>query len=316
MIKQHFKGMVAATFTPIKMDGTLDINKVPDMVEKLINNGIKGIFVCGSTGEGPSLTGNERKLLAEAFVHAVNKRIAVFIHVGHNSIAEARGLAAHAQKVGADYISATPPSYFKIGTISSLIDCLAEIASGAPELPFYYYNIPALTGVALDMTGLLKNASEALPTLAGIKYTTPLIHEYQACLNYNKGEYDLLYGTDEMLLSALVVGAKGFIGSTYNFAAPLYRRIAAAFDSGDLPAAKRLQLKAVEMVRIIVKYGGLPAQKVIMQLVDMDCGRVRLPLRALQAEEIKSMKHDLKEIGFFEWASDGNGIAKSRIGDY
>jgi N-acetylneuraminate lyase len=182
------------------------------------------------------------------------------------------------------------------------VDCLAEIASGAPELPFYFYNIPGLTGISLDMVEFLKRAGELLPTLAGIKYTTPLIHEYQACHNFNNKQFDILYGTDEMLLSALAVGAKGYIGSTYNFAAPLYLRLINAFEKGDLATAQSLQLKSVEVVRIINKYGGLAAQKAIMKLSGMDCGPVRLPLKYLDPEKMKSLEKDLRTIGFFDWA--------------
>src|SRR3546814_5850885 len=100
----------------------IDIDRIPAMVDLLVNNGIKGIFVCGSTGEGPSLTGSERKQLAKAFVEASAKRLKVFVHVGHNSLEEARELAAHAQQIGADFISATPPAYFKITTTEVLAE--------------------------------------------------------------------------------------------------------------------------------------------------------------------------------------------------
>lgn len=301
MIRNNIEGMIAAAFTPMKENGDVDTTRIPAMVEHLIGRGVKGLFVCGSTGEGPSLTTAERKEVAEAFVQASARRIPIFVHVGHNSIAEAKGLAAHAQAIGADYISATPPAYFKISTVDTLIACLAVIASGAPELPFYYYNIPSLSGVSLDMRELLQRAGQALPTLAGIKYTTPLIHEFQSCLNYNGREYDLLYGTDEMLLSALVVGAKGYIGSTYNFVAPLYHKLISAFDQGDNKTAARMQMISVEMVRLIVQYGGLAAQKCMMKLAGMDCGPVRLPLRNLQAAEISSLEAALRQMGFFDW---------------
>jgi N-acetylneuraminate lyase len=300
MIKKKIEGMVAAAYTPMDKSGSLNLNVVPDIVNRLIRQKVKGVFVCGTTGEGPSLSSKERKLLAEAFVKAARKRIPVLVHVGHNSIAEAKDLAAHAQKIGADYISSLPPMYFKINSIPVLVNCIAEIASGAPELPFYYYNIPALSGVSLDMLEFLKQAEQSIPSLAGIKYTAPLIYEYQACLNYKNKKYDLLYGTDEMLLSALSVGAKGYIGSTYNFMAPLFIQLQASFDKGDLSVAKNLQLKCVEIVRVIVKYGGLPAQKVIMKLLGIDCGPVRLPLQSLQIEEQKSLEKDLRKIGFFE----------------
>jgi N-acetylneuraminate lyase len=296
----HITGLLSAPFTPMNPDGTINFSKVPDVVNLLIDNKVKGMFVCGSTGEGPSLTTDERKQLAEAFVKAADKRLLVFVHVGHNSIVEARELAAHAQKIGADVISATPSTYFKVDSVDLLVSCLQEIAKGAPALPLYYYNIPGLTGINLDMLKLLEKA-ENIPSFAGIKYTAPHIHEYQACVNFSNNKYDILYGTDEMLLGALATGAKGFIGSTYNFVAPLYNTLIDEFKKGNLKEAQRLQYISVEMVRVIVKYGGLRAQKAMMKLIGCDCGNVRLPLNPFAAHEYKLLETDLKNIGFFEW---------------
>jgi N-acetylneuraminate lyase len=299
----HLSGLISAPFTPMNPDGTINFSKVPDIVNLLIDNKVKGMFVCGSTGEGPSLTTEERKQLAEAFVKAANKRLLVFVHVGHNSITEARQLAAHAQQIGADYISATPTTYFKVDSIDLLVQCLQEIAKGAPSLPLYYYNIPALTGISLDMVKLLEKAVQAIPTFAGIKYTAPLIHDYQACVNFDNNRYDILYGTDEMLLAALATGAKGFIGSTYNFVAPLYNALIEEFKKGNLAEAQRLQYISVEMVRVIVKHGGLRAQKAMMKLIGQDLGNVRYPLNPFKENEYKLLEADLKAIGFFNWVS-------------
>lgn len=300
---KKISGLLAAPFTPMHPDGAINTSKIPAMVDLLVNNGITGIFICGSTGEGPSLTVDERKELAEAFVGASRKRLKVFVHVGHNSLTDARDLAAHAQQTGADFISATPPAYFKISSTDMLVQSLAMIASGAPELPLYYYHIPSLTGVGLDMVDFLEQAGPAIPTLAGIKYTAPFVYEFQSCLNYAGKKYDVLYGSDEMLLSALATGSKGFIGSTYNFIAPLYREMISSFNSGELEAAQGLQLKSVDIVRVINKYGGLRAQKAMMKLIGMDCGPVRLPLRRMDAQEMMEMEKDLQQVSFFDWAS-------------
>ncbi|QEC52401.1 N-acetylneuraminate lyase [Anseongella ginsenosidimutans] len=300
---KKISGLLAAPFTPMHPDGAINTSKIPAMVDLLVNNGITGIFICGSTGEGPSLTVSERKELAEAFVDAAGKRLKVFVHVGHNSLADARDLAAHAQQTGADFISATPPAYFKISSTDMLVQSLAMIASGAPELPLYYYHIPSLTGVGLDMVDFLEQAGQAIPTLAGIKYTAPFVYEFQSCMNYAGKKYDVLYGSDEMLLSALATGSKGFIGSTYNFIAPLYRELINSFNSGKLEAAQALQLTSVDIVRVINKYGGLRAQKTMMKLIGMDCGPVRLPLRPMDAQETMEMEKDLQQATFFDWAS-------------
>jgi N-acetylneuraminate lyase len=297
----HISGLLSAPFTPMYPDGTINFSKVPDVVNLLIDNKVKGMFVCGSTGEGPSLTTEERKQLAEAFVKAADKRLLVFVHVGHNSITEARHLAEHALQIGADCISATPTTYFKVDSIDLLVQCLQEIAKGAPSLPLYYYNIPALTGISLDMVKLLEKAGEAIPSFAGIKYTAPQIHDYQACVNFSKNKYDILYGTDEMLLGAFATGAKGFIGSTYNFVAPLYNAIMDEFKKGNIKEAQRLQYISVEMVRVIVKYGGLRAQKAMMKLIGFDLGNVRYPLAPFKEHEYKLLEADLRNIGFFDW---------------
>jgi N-acetylneuraminate lyase len=297
----HISGLLSAPFTPMYPDGSINFSKVPEVVDLLIDNKVKGMFVCGSTGEGPSLTTEERKKLAEAFVKAADKRLLVFVHVGHNSITEARHLAEHAQQIGADCISATPSTYFKVDSIDLLVACLQEIAKGAPSLPLYYYNIPALTGISLDMVKLLEKAGEAIPSFAGIKYTAPLLHDYQACVNFSNNKYDILYGTDEMLLGALATGAKGFIGSTYNFVAPLYNALMDEFKKGNLKEAQRLQYISVEMVRVIVKYGGLRAQKAMMKLIGVDCGNVRYPLNPFKEHEYKLLEADLRSVGFFDW---------------
>jgi N-acetylneuraminate lyase len=296
----RIEGLVAAIFTPFNEDGSLNLKMVPVLVEQLLKDGLTGIFVCGTNGEGPNMTIEERMAVAEAFVQAANKRLKVLVHVGHPTIAEARKLAAHAAQIGADAISAVAAFYFKPVSVSNLVNSIGSIAAAAPELPFYYYHIPVLTGVGMDMLEFLRLSENVIPNLAGIKYTAPTLHEYQSCLHYKNGKYDILYGTDEMLLPAMAVGAKGAIGSTYSFAAPAYLQVMKLFKAGNLEAAQHLQLQLVEMVRRFVKYPPLPAQKAIMQMTGLHLGPCRLPLTSLSKEEAAALKADLEEMGFFK----------------
>ncbi|MHC4403669.1 MAG: dihydrodipicolinate synthase family protein [Planctomycetota bacterium] len=301
-MSDRLEGLIAATYTPMDDQGRVSLGSVPPMVDRLIGEGVSGLYVCGSTGEGMSLTGAERKEVAEAFVRACAGRVPVVVQVGHNSVAEAAELAAHAQRTGADAVSATAPSYFKVDSIELLADCMAGIARGAPELPFYYYHIPSLTGAALDMPAFLKRAGERIPSLAGIKYTCPTVHEYQACLELDDGRFDVLWGCDEMLLSALAAGARGAVGSTYNVAAPLYGRIIAAFRSGRLDEARRLQGLSVKMIRTIARWPFHPAMKEILSMLGLECGRCRLPQPRLGEDQVDALRKDLQRIGFFDWA--------------
>jgi N-acetylneuraminate lyase len=294
------EGLIAATFGTFREDGTLNLQLIPELVNKLVREGVSGVFVCGTNGEGPNLTVEERMQVAEAYITAANKRIKVWVHVGHTSIAECRKLAAHAAEAGADAISSVAAFYFKPGNVQQLVNSMAAIASAAPSLPFYYYHLPMLTGVAMDMVEFLRLGEETIPNLAGIKYTAHTQHEFQACLNYKDGKFDVLYGYDEMLLGALMVGAKGAIGSTYTFAAPLYLRMMEAFRAKQLEEARELQWQSVEMIRRFVRYSPIPAQRAITKMLGYDLGSCRLPLVNLTGKEYEQLEELLNEMQFFD----------------
>jgi N-acetylneuraminate lyase len=305
MRKTWFTGLVAATFTPMHDDGRLDLGRIPAVVEHLLHDRVGAIFVCGSTGEGPSMTTAERKSVAEAYLRAVAGRLPVIVHVGHSCLTDAADLAAHAAAHGAAAISAVSPYYFKPASVSDLVASLAQITAAAPDMPFYYYHIPSLSGAVLSMVDFLKVAGERLPTLAGLKYSAPTLWEFQACLAAEGGRYNMLFGTDEMLLSALAAGTHGAVGSTYNFAAPLYRRIIAAFEEGRLADAQALQLKSAQMILTMVPYGVIRTLKPMMKLIGVDCGPTRLPHVPLCDEQLARLRGDMESAGFFDWARTG-----------
>ena len=300
-MNKRLTGLIAATFTPMRADGTLNLDAVAPMVDYLLHQGMGGLYVVGSTGEGVSLTGQERRDTAEAFVRAADGRTPVVVQVGHNSLNEAHQLAAHAQQIGASAISAVPPSYFKPDSVETLTACMAEIASGAPATPFYYYHVPHITGATFSMFDFLRIAGERIPTLAGIKYTAPTIYEMQACLEFADGRFDILHGLDEMLLAGLAVGVGGAVGSTYNYAAPLYHRVIKAFSRGDMEIARIWQARAIEMIRVILRHRGLAGQKAVMKLIGFDCGPTRLPVPGLKESEQSALREELAATGYFDW---------------
>jgi N-acetylneuraminate lyase len=304
--------LIAATFTPFHADGTLNLKKIPELVEHLCRDGLKGVFICGTNGEGPNMTVHERMLVAEAYMSAVRGRLRVVVHVGHTSIAEARTLAAHAAAIGADACSAVAGFYFKPASAGNLVDCMADIAAGAPELPFYYYHIPHLTGVAIDVDDFLKTAGDRIPNLAGVKYTATTLHEFQSLTRRWRDQYDILFGLDELMLPALSVGAGTFIGSTYTFAAPLYQQTLELFKYGNLEAAQEQHAYLVEMIRILLKYPPIPAQKCIMQMMGIDLGPSRLPLINLTQPQVTALRRSLEEIDFFERVA----AAKRQVTNY
>lgn len=301
MAVRHLEGLIAAPPTPMHADGSVALETVDALHRMLVRNGVRGAFVCGTTGESMSLTVHERRLVAERWCALAEGEFVVIAHVGHNSLPDCRELAAHAQRIGADGIAVIAPNFFKPGSLEDLVAFCAEAAAAAPELPFYYYHMPAMTGVTISTVDFMQAASGRIPTLAGAKFTYEDLMDYGRCLVLEGGRFDMLFGRDEILLSALALGARGAIGTTYNFAAPLYRRIMDAYAAGNMAEAQREQSRAREMVAIFYKAGGLAAVKPIMKMIGLDCGPPRLPLHRLNAAEYEKLQAELNRLGFFDY---------------
>ena len=302
MPQYRLHGLCAAVYTPFDKDDRLNLSSVDPMVSYLKEGGVTGIYICGTTGEGVSLTTQERQATTEAYYQAASGSLQVVVQVGHNCLAESRQLAEHAQRIGVDAISANAPSYFKCGEVDTLVDCMATIASAAPDLPFYYYHIPSMTGASLDMVEFLAKGPKRIPNLAGIKYTETDLAAYQACVEFEGGRFDVPWGCDEMLIGALATGARGAIGSTYNIAAPLYKRIITAFEAGNWELARLLQSCSVNMVRTICQYPLHPAIREVLKMIGFDFGACRLPQTKLSLKQAAALRTSLEAIRFFDWA--------------
>lgn len=225
----------------------------------------------------------------------------VIVHVGSNSLADARHLAALAESQGAAALGALAPSYFKPKTVPALADCLAQISAAAPGTPLYYYDIPVLTGIGLPAAELLALAPRRVPTLAGVKFTNPDLMSFQLCRAADDGRWDIAWGCDETLLAALALGATAAVGSSYNFAAPIYRRLWQSFEQGDLAAARRHQWRSVRLIALLARYGYLAASKVVMELLGVPVGPPRLPNERLSAEQAAQLRQELEQLEYFKW---------------
>jgi N-acetylneuraminate lyase len=265
----------------------------------LVESGVKGAFVCGTTGEGASLTTDERMQVARRWREAAGDALPVIVHAGHNSLAEARALAAHAQQVGAFAVAAVAPSFFKPAAVDDLVTACAAVADAAPALPFFYYDIPTMTGVHLSAAEFLPRAVERIPTFAGLKFTKNDLIEFQLCQRANAAGCDLFFGYDELLLPALAVGARAAVGSSYNYAAPVYQRILRAAEAGRWDEARAAQAEVLDLFAVVFRYGVLPAGKAVMGLMGIECGPPRPPVRGLSADERRALGDQLKHLKVF-----------------
>ncbi|MDR1010889.1 MAG: dihydrodipicolinate synthase family protein [Opitutaceae bacterium] len=298
----HLTGLIAAPFTPFDSKGRLKPGIIPKIAKYYKATGVSGAFVCGTTGEGASMSNEERCIVAGAWRDATKGTgIKLIVHVGHNSLADCRALAAHAEKISADAIAAIAPSFFRPEGIDGLVSWCEKVAAAAPRTPFYYYHMPSMSGVNVPMVDFLPVAAKCIKTFGGIKFTYENIMDYALTLNAAGDKYDILFGRDEILLSALAVGAKGAVGSTYNYAAALYNRVIAAFDAGDMKTAAALQGESMKFIQTFCNYGGMNANKAIPGLLGMECGPVRPPMTPVAKDKVAAMKADLEQLGFFNY---------------
>jgi N-acetylneuraminate lyase len=305
MARLPINGLIAAPFTPMHPDGSLNLDLIPEYYAMLVGNGINGAFICGSTGEGVSLTLEEKMAVAEAWATCNGQQhgFSIMQLVGGTCLADCKKLTEHAASIGLDAVSFLPPYYFKPANIEMLAACCAEVAAAAPDLPFYYYHIPVLTAVNFSMIDLLKAVDGRIPNFAGIKYTHEDLMDYLSCLNYGNGKFNILWGRDETFLSALVVGAKGAVGSTYNYAAPLYHQLMDAYNAGEMEHAATIQQKAIDMIELLGKYGGIATGKAFMKLIDMNCGEFRLPVKNMTKAAFEQFTLDAERVGFNNFCS-------------
>lgn len=315
-------GLIDAPFTPFLANGDINLSPIPAYARMLKKNGLKGVFINGSSGEGYMLTPEERMQLAEAWMAAAKAleptreaspaeehsegAFKVIVHVGSCCVRESKKLAEHAQKIGAWGIGAMAPPFPKIGRIEELVKYCEEIASAAPTLPFYFYHIPAFNGCYLSMLDLLKAVDGRIPNFAGIKYTFESLYEYNQCRLYKDGKYDMLHGQDETILPCLAMGgARGGIGGTTNYNGKNLVGIIDAWNRGDIESARRLQDYSQAVINVICHFrGNIVGGKRIMKLLGLDLGPNRTPFQNITPQEEQQLRQELEEIDFFHHCNE------------
>ncbi|XP_051003546.1 N-acetylneuraminate lyase isoform X2 [Acomys russatus] len=270
--KKRLRGLVAATITPMTENGEINFPVIGQYVDYLVKEqGVKNVFVNGTTGEGLSLSVSERRQVAEEWVtQGRNKLDQVLIHVGALSLKESQELAQHAAEIGADGIAVIAPFFFK-----SLNKVRAE--------------------------ELLVGMRDKIPTFQGLKFSDTDLLDFGQCVDQNhQRQFDLLFGVDEQLLSALVMGATGAVGSTYNYLGKKTNQILEAFEQKDFTSALNSQFCIQRFINYVTKLGfGVSQTKAIMTLVSgIPMGPPRLPLQKATQEFTANAEAKLKSLNF------------------
>ena len=280
-----YKGIIPAFYACYDEKGEVSVEGTKALVEFLIEKGVAGLYVGGSSGECIYLSVEERKKTLEAVMEVAKGRIAIIAHVACNNTKDSCELARHAQQVGADAIAAIPPIYFRLPE-KAIAKYWNDISAAAPELDFVIYNIPQLAGVSLTiplLDEMLKN-----PRVIGIKNSSMPVQDIQMFRRQaKKAGRDIVVfnGPDEQFISGRVIGAEGGIGGTYGVMPEVYVAMNEALAAGDLEKALKLQDAANEVTYAMCSGKGnmyAVAKAVLKERTGISFGSVREPLLGLQ----------------------------------
>jgi len=288
---RDFKGVIPAVLTVFDKNEEIDEKGMREVISYLIDKGVDGLYLTGSTGEGFTMSSEERKRVVEIVIDENKGRVPVVVHVGAIGTKLSIDLAKHAEMVGADGISSVPPFYWKFNE-NQIVKYYTEIAN-ACSLPMIVYNVP-LAGL-LGMNAIKRLA--AIENVKGIKYTA-LSHYEITQIKDEVGEDFLVYsGADEMAVSGLLAGSDGIIGSFYNIMPELFINIKNAVDNKEIDEATRLQRQAIEIIMYCLQlpsfYAGM---KAILRFRGINAGYCRSPFENLSEAQEADFREGLKKL--------------------
>ena len=293
----ELRGVYPATVTPCDSNGGFDAAAMRKIICHQLDAGVHGFYLCGGTGEGLLLTTAEHRTVVETAVDEVAGKVPVISHVGAFQTADTMERAKDALAIGVDAIAAVPPSYFYKPDDEGMLLHYTELAAAAAPLPVLIYNIPGRTGVT--MTPDLYAKLLEIDNVVGMKDSSGSV--------FGIGQFVaqcpqavLFSGDDTQLLAALLPGAGGGIGLTYNVIPQLFVQLWDNVQAGDLPAAAATQNRINEFVAAIIRVEVIAAAKQTMAWMGLECGLPRSPIRPLREDEQQQLRGALDALGLFD----------------
>ena len=285
-----YQGIIPAFYACYEDDGEISPERVETLTKHLIEKGVKGVYVGGSSGECIYQSVEERKIVLEHVMKAAEGKLTVIAHVACNNTSDSKKLAAHAQALGVDAIAAIPPIYFHLPEYA-IAEYWNDISSAAPNTDFVIYNIPQLAGVALTMP--LFREMKKNPRVAAVKNSSMPVQDIQMFKMEGGKGFVVFNGPDEQLVSGLAMGADGGIGGTYGVMPELYLRIKELTDVGKIEEAREIQYAADEIIYGMCScHGNMYAviKEILRIRENLNIGGVRKPLPEIIPEDMKQIK--------------------------
>lgn len=298
-MKLQFSGLMAPVFTAFTANGEVNLNVIADYARFLSQNGIKGVLVNGTSGEGMSMTVSEREQTAQAWLqHGARHGIHVQVQVGGTNLPDVLSLARHAERQGAGSILCLPELFNKPASVRELVQYLTLVAAAAPRTPLLYYHNPGYTGVNLDVPAFMEAAAVAIPTFAGVKFTDTNLEMGVKCLGAGGGALRVFLGCDYVLAGAFALGLDSAIATSLNILPGLCGTILQEAQAGSAEKARLAQNTLNRAAQAVTENGKwVPAMKAAMKLLTgLDMGPARQPLATLDDRHLPAMKQALQQL--------------------
>lgn len=287
-----FKGIIPALVTPLKENEAVNVEVLKSLIEFLLQKDADGFYVGGATGEGLALRPEERMILAEESVKQINGRKPCIVQVASTVFSDAVMLAKHAEKIGADAISATPPLFFNYDEddVYNYYKALAD----AVNIPVMVYYSP---GANFNINAEFAARMFKVDNITAIKWTSSNYYEMMKLKDLTHGEMNIINGPDEMLLMGLSAGADGGIGTTYNFMLDTIKAIYNNFLAGNIEKAQSEQTIANRIISETLKNKGIPVAKIVLEKMGFMVGEATFPMKRYTNEEKECIISGMRKAG-------------------
>jgi 4-hydroxy-tetrahydrodipicolinate synthase len=298
-MKTPLTGIIPPMVTPLLNRDELDVAGLERLVERILDGGVSGLFILGTTGEGPSLGYRLRRELVERVCRQVKNRVPVLVGITDTAFVESVNVARHAADAGADAVVAAPPYYLPEAQ-PELREYLDHLVPELP-LPLYLYNMPALTKVTYELE-TVRHAMD-LPGVVGLKDSSGNLNYFKraAGLLKQRPDWSLLMGPEELLLESIAAGGLGGVSGGANLFPKLYVKLVQAARAGDVARASELQAQVLRVSNSLYHIGRhsssiIKGIKCVLACLGVCNDFMAEPFHRFRAEERALVEGRLKEI--------------------
>lgn len=294
-MERKIEGVITALLTPFTEEGDVDEEALRELVEFQVKSGIHGLYPCGTVGEGPTMSIEQRKRVAKIVVDQVKARIPVIVHIGAIDTTMTVELAKHAEEAGADALGCVTPYYFTLDD-DAIIEHYRRVAE-AVRIPIFVYNIPHRTNINITPNLMAKLAK--IPNIVGVKDSSRDFTQLCEYIEKLGKSFTVICGTDALMIPALFMGAKGSISAISNVFPELFVNAYDAYKKKDYEKAITLQLKIIAARKAFAKPTIAPLKEAL-KIRGFKAGTVKNPLRPMTKKETMELRNSLIELGLIK----------------